>query len=74
VKNFRDARSVVAEAITDFMAQDPEAIAKGAMMANQALETGAAEHSITAHGSWSMTMTVNGDPVEFAIVKTRWWW
>jgi hypothetical protein len=74
VKNFRDARSVVAEAITDFMAHDPESIARGAMVANQAFETGAVEHTLTAHGSWSMTLTVNGEPFLLAITKKRRWW
>jgi hypothetical protein len=71
-KNFRDARSVVAEAITNLLADDPSASAGGGMMANQALTTGAAEHSIAAHGSWSVTVTVHGEPVEVTI-KKRWW-
>lgn len=72
VKKFRDARSVVAEAITNFLADAPDAAAGGAMMANQALSDGAAEHSIDAHGSWRVTVTVHGEPVEVAI-KKRWW-
>lgn len=74
VKSFRDARSVVAEAVTNFMARDPEAIARGAMIVNQAFETGAAEHSLTAHGSWSTTLTVDGEPVVLAVTRKRWWW
>jgi hypothetical protein len=73
VKTFRDARSVVAEAVTNLMARDPEAIARGAMMVNLAFETGAAEHSLTAHGSWSTTVTVDGEPIVLAVVKKRWW-
>jgi hypothetical protein len=73
VKNFRDARGVVTRAITDFMARDPEAIARGAMVVNQAFETGAADHALTAHGRWSETLTLDGEPVLLAIVKRRWW-
>ncbi|MBV9447657.1 MAG: hypothetical protein JO345_17370 [Streptosporangiaceae bacterium] len=73
VKNFRDARSVVAEAITSLLARDPEAVAHSAMSVNQSFETGAVEHSLTAHGSWSTTVTVHGEPVLLAIVKKRWW-
>jgi hypothetical protein len=73
VKNFRDARSVVAEAITGLMARDPEAVARSAMTVNMAFETGAAEHSLSAHGSWSTTVTVDGEPILLAIIKKRWW-
>jgi hypothetical protein len=73
VKNFRDARSVVAEAITDLLKQDPEAVARDAMATNQVFDTGAAEYSLIAHGSWSTTVTVRGEPVRMAIIKKRWW-
>ncbi len=73
VKNFRDARSVVAKAVTDLLENDPDSPAGGAMMANQALTTGAAEHSIAAHGSWSVTVTTRGEPVEITITRRRWW-
>ncbi|MGH3283120.1 MAG: hypothetical protein ACRDPD_00270 [Streptosporangiaceae bacterium] len=72
-KNFRDARSVVADAITSLLEQDPEPVARFAMATNQMFETGAAEHSLIAHGSWSTTVTVHGEPVELAIIKKRWW-
>ena len=71
-RNFRDARSVVAAAITDFTKRDPEAVARDAMTINEAFVSGAAEHSLTAHGKWSTTVTVNGQPVLLAIVKSRW--
>lgn len=71
-KKFRDARSVVADAITDLLARDPEAVARHAVVVNQAFESGAAEHSLTAHGRWSMTVTVHGDPVLIDIIKKRW--
>ena len=73
VGNFRDARSVVAEAITSFLARDPEAGARGAVTINAAFDSGAVEHSLTAHGSWSTTVTVDGEPVLLAIVKKRLW-
>jgi hypothetical protein len=72
LKKFRDARSVVAEAVTNFMARDPEAVARDAMGIDLAFESGAVEYSLTAHGSWSATVTVNGEHVPLAIVKKRW--
>jgi hypothetical protein len=72
-ENFRDARSVVAEAITSLLARDPEAGARGAVTVNLAFDSGAVEHSLTAHGRWSTTVTVDGEPVLLAIVKKRWW-
>ncbi|MGH3282277.1 MAG: hypothetical protein ACRDNW_24515 [Trebonia sp.] len=72
VKNFRDARSVVAEAVTSLMAHDPEAVARGATVVNEAFESGAAEHSVVAHGSWSTTLTVDGESVLLAVRK-HWW-
>jgi hypothetical protein len=73
VKNFRNARSVVAEAITNLLEQDPEPVARFAMATSQVFETGAAEHSLIAHGSWSATVTVHGEPVRLAIIKKHWW-
>lgn len=69
VKTFRDARSVVARAITNLMAQDPEAMAKSAMVVNEAFDSGAAEHSLTAHLSWGTTVSVNGEQIPIAIRK-----
>jgi hypothetical protein len=43
------------------------------MSVNQAFESGAPEHSLTAHGRWSATLTVDGKSVPLAIVKKRWW-
>jgi hypothetical protein len=73
VRDFRDARSAVARAITDLMARDPEGVARDAMTVNEAFETGAAEHSLIAHGSWRATVTVDGESVPLTIIKTRWW-
>jgi hypothetical protein len=58
--------------ITDLMARDPDAIAGGAMVVNQAFETGAVEHSLTAHGRWSETVTVDGEPLQLTI-RRHWW-
>ena len=58
--------------MTDLMARDPESVSRDAMTVNQAFETGAAEHSLTAHGKWSTTVTVDGAAVPLAIVKKRW--
>ena len=73
VKNFRDARSVVAEAITNLMARDPESAARHAVAVNLDFETGAAEHLLIARGSWSATLTVDGEPVSLAITKKHFW-
>jgi hypothetical protein len=72
VKNFRDARAVVARAITDLTTQDPEAMARSAVVVNGAFDSGAAEHSLTAHLSWSTTVSVDGEQIPIAIRK-RWW-
>jgi hypothetical protein len=72
VKNFRDVRAVVARVITDLMAQDPEAVARSATRINEAFDSGAAEHSLTAHLSWSTTVSFNGEQIPIAIRK-RWW-
>jgi hypothetical protein len=72
VKDFRDARSLIAAAITDLMARDPEGVARSAGPVNQAFESGAALHSLTAHGRWSTTVAVEGKPVLLAI-KKHWW-
>jgi hypothetical protein len=42
------------------------------LVVNEAFETGAAEHSLTAHRTWSTTVTVDGEQVPIAI-KKRWW-
>jgi hypothetical protein len=72
VKKFRDARSAVIDAITKLLAQDPDSVAGGAMMANQAFESGAVEHSLAAHGKWDATVTFHGEPIAVAI-KKHWW-
>jgi hypothetical protein len=59
--------------MTDLMARDPEAAARDATAVNEAMVSGAAEHSLTAHRRWSTTVTVDGEPVPLAIVKERWW-
>ena len=58
--------------MTGLMARDPESVSRDAMSVNQAFETGAAEHSLTAHGRWSTTVTVDGEQVPLAITKRRW--
>lgn len=72
VKDFREARSVIAKAITDLMARDPEAMARSAAVVNEAFDSGAAEHSLTAHLSWSTTVSVDGEQIPIAIRKRRW--
>jgi hypothetical protein len=74
VRSFRDARSVVDEAITNLMARDPESVARHATAVDLYFETGAAEHMLIAHGSWSATVTVDGEPVPLAITRKRRWW
>ena len=72
VRNFRDARSIVAKAITNYMAQDPEGVARHVSGVDMAFDSGAVEYSLTAHRSWSTAVTVHGEQVPIAIVK-RWW-
>lgn len=72
VKDLLSVRSVVAEAITSLLAFDPEGVAGGATSVNTAFDTGAVAHSLTAHGRWSTTVTVDGEPVTVAIVRKRW--
>lgn len=68
VETFREAGHVVMEAVTGLLAQDPE-VAESAMMANREFSSGAVEHAVDDHGSWSMCVTVHGEPVTVAIVK-----
>jgi len=42
------------------------------MVVNEAFDSGAAEHSLTAHLSWSTTVSVNGERIPIAIRK-HWW-
>jgi hypothetical protein len=73
VKTFPEVGPVVMEALTSFLAQDPEAVARDAMMANSAFTNGAVRHSLDAHGQWRMDVTVHGEPVAIVIRKRRWW-
>ena len=72
-RSFRDARAVIAGAMTDFMARDPESVARDAGPVNEAMSSGAAEHSLIAHGRWSTTVTVDGQSVRLVIVRKRFW-
>jgi hypothetical protein len=54
------------------MTCDPVEVARCAMTINQAFETGAAEHSLNAHGRWSTTINVNGTTVPLEVLKKRW--
>jgi hypothetical protein len=47
-------------------------VARLATSINEAFETGAAEHSLTAHGRWNATVTVDGQRIMLTIVKKRW--
>jgi hypothetical protein len=58
VKTFRDAQSAIARAITDLMARDPEAVARDAGSVNEAMVSGAAEHSVTAHRQKTLAVAV----------------
>jgi hypothetical protein len=74
VKTFEQVGPLVMEALTSLLEQDPEAVAQGATMANQAFTSGAARHSLAAHGSWRMSVTVHGEPVSVVVVRRRSWW
>jgi hypothetical protein len=45
----------------------------GAVTVNAAFDSGAVQHSLTAHRRWSTTITVGREPVLLAIIKERWW-
>ncbi len=62
VKTFQEVQAVVMEALTSLLAQDPEAVAKGAMMANRAFSVGTVQHVLDTHGSWRTRVTVHGEP------------
>jgi hypothetical protein len=51
VKTFREVGPVVMEALTNLLAQDPEAAAEGAMMPNRAFSVGTVQHALDTHGS-----------------------
>ena len=68
-KTFQEVQAVVMEALTSLLAQDPEAVAKGAMMANRAFEVGTVQHALDTQGSWRTSVTVHGEPVPLVVVK-----
>jgi hypothetical protein len=74
VRTFREIGPVVMEALTTLLAQDPEAVARDAMVANHMFTSGAVERAVNAHGSWHMSATVHGEPIRVEVVKTPWWW
>jgi hypothetical protein len=69
VKTFREVQAAVMEALTSLLAQDPEAVAKGAMMANRAFKVGTVQHALDTQGSWRTSVTVHGEPVLLVVVK-----
>ena len=60
VKTFQEVGPVVMEALTSLLAQDPEAVAEGAMMANRAFEVGTVQHALDTHGSWRRRRAPDG--------------
>lgn len=72
VKTFQEAGAVVVEALTSLLAQDPEAAAEGAMMANRAFSVGTVQHALDTHGSWRTSVTVHGEPVPVVVKKRSW--
>lgn len=71
VKTLREVQSVVMERLTSLLAQDPEAAAEGAMMANRAFSVGTVEHALDTHGSWRTSVSVCGESVPVVVVKRR---
>lgn len=72
LKTFQEAGAVVAEAVTDLLAQDPEGAAEGAMMANRAFSAGTVQHALDTHRSWRTSVTVDGEPVPVVVKKRLW--
>ena len=71
VKTVREAGVAVMEALTGFLADDPEAVARDVMVARNAFGAGAVEHSLVAHGRWAMSVIVNGEQIPIVIVRKR---
>lgn len=69
----QEVQSVVMEALTNLLAQDPEGAAVGNMTANHAFSAGAVQHELVAHGSWRMSVTVHGESVPVVVVRKRLW-
>lgn len=69
VTTFQEVQSVVMETLTSVLAQDPEAVARGAMMANRAFSVGTVEHALDVHGSWRTSVTVHGEVVKIVVFK-----
>jgi hypothetical protein len=69
VMTFQEVQSVVVETLTSVLAQDPEAVAKGAMMANRAFSAGTVEHALDAHGSWETSVAVHGEVVKIVVIR-----
>jgi cytochrome c-type biogenesis protein CcmH/NrfG len=72
-KTLQEVEAVVMEALTNLLAQDPEAAAEGVMMANRAFEVGTVQHALDTHGSWRTSVRVHGEPVPVVVVKKRLW-
>ena len=73
VNTFQKVGPVVMEALTNLLAQDPEAVARDAMVANQAFSAGVVQHSLNAYGRWQMSVTVHDEQVPIVVVRNRWW-
>lgn len=71
VETFREAGLAVMEAMTGFLELDPEGAAEGVMIAKYAFSagTGTAEFEINTIGSWSVIITVHGEPVTVEVAK-----
>jgi hypothetical protein len=72
VKTFAEVGPVVMEALTGLLAQDPDAAAEGAAMANRAFSVGTVKHALDAHRSWRTSVTVHGEPVVIVVRKRLW--
>jgi len=73
VKTIQEVEYVIMDALTNLLAQDPEAAAEGARMANRAFSVGTVQHTLDTHGSWRTIVTVHGEPVPVVVVKRRLW-
>ena len=72
VKTFREVGPAVMEALTGFLARDPEGVAEGAAMANRAFSVGTVQHALDTHRSWSTSVRVHGEVISIEVRK-RWW-
>lgn len=73
VKTLKEAGLVVMEAVTNFLAEDPDGAAGGAMMANREFNGEEVQHELDAGREWRTIVMVHGEEVPIVIKKRHLW-